>query len=102
LLRAHTGDKTDLLQIAKDAHTSADRLFGYHAFCPDGGHYHLTEDGKFVRCTVHGTTFLSKQQLTPNTKAKLGKLSQELKQVTAELTFTKEGLHAVLTIDREE
>jgi hypothetical protein len=102
LLRSHTGDKTDLLQIAKNANTSAERLFGYRAFCPDGGHYHLTADGKLVRCTVHGTTYLSKQQLTPNTKAKLGKLSQELKQVTAELTFTKEGLHAVLTMDRKK
>lgn len=36
-------------------HREADALHAVHFFCPDGGKYEVTADGKQVTCSVHGS-----------------------------------------------
>ena len=39
----------------------ADRLFAVHFYCPDGGKYELSADGKRVTCSVHGSAEAPRQ-----------------------------------------
>jgi hypothetical protein len=87
-------------QLGRAAHQEADRLYGAHFFCPEGGHYLLSPDGKTCRCSVHGTVFEPKQGTEPSQKGSAAAL-QGLSGVTAALTFQKDGLHAVVEIDRK-
>jgi hypothetical protein len=88
----------------KNSHTlqeMADRIYGTHFFCPDGGEYVLGPDGKGVVCTLHGTALAPKQSLAPGDESSPGKLLRQLKGVTIGLTFLEDGLHAVMVIDRK-
>lgn len=79
----------------------ADRLHAVHFFCPEGGHYHLSADGKSVTCDVHGSALAPKQPSAPSDTTGLGKLMDELGDATATLTFMEDGLHAVVTVERK-
>jgi hypothetical protein len=87
-------------QLGRTTHQEADRLYGAHFFCPEGGQYLLSADGKTCRCSVHGTILDAKQATAPAEKGSAAAL-QGLNGVTAALTFRKDGLHAVVTIDRK-
>jgi hypothetical protein len=87
-------------QLGRTTHQEADRLYGAHFFCPEGGQYLLSADGKTCRCSVHGTILEAKQATEPAEKGSTAAL-QGLSGVTAALTFRKDGLHAVVTIDRK-
>ena len=82
-------------------HKQADRLHGVHFFCPEGGHYLLSPDGKSCRCSVHGSALNPRQETEPGEKGSTGKLLQEVTGLTATLTFMEDGLHAVVVIDRK-
>ena len=87
-------------QLGRAAHQEADRLYGVHFFCPDGGRYLLSPDGKTCRCSVHGTLLEPVQQTEPSEKGSTSAL-KGLSGLTASLTFRKDGLHAVVEIDRK-
>jgi hypothetical protein len=87
-------------QLGRATQQEADRLYGTHFFCPEGGQYMLSADGRTCRCSVHGTILEPKQATEPAKKGSTTAL-QGLDGVTAALTFRKDGLHAVVTIDRK-
>ena len=84
-----------------DVQQEADRLFGVHFYCPDGGKYELSADGKRVTCSVHGSADAPRQLSAPAAGSRTGKLLSEFGGATAALTFLEDGLHAVVTIERK-
>ena len=87
-------------ELGRAARQEADRLYGVHFFCPEGGHYLLSADGKTCRCSVHGTALEPKQGTEPSEKGSASAL-KGLNGLTAALTFRKEGLRAVVEIERK-
>ena len=61
-------------ELGRAARQEADRLFGVHFFCPEGGHYLLSGDGKTCRCSVHGTALEPKQGTEPSEKGSVSAL----------------------------
>lgn len=86
---------------AKTVRRQADRLHAVHFFCPDGGRYLVSADGKAVTCSVHGSAAAPKQLPAPAPNSPMGRLMKEFGGLTTELTFLEDGLHAVLTINRK-
>jgi hypothetical protein len=78
----------------------ADKLHAVHFFCPDGGKYLVSADGKEVTCSVHGSLAKPTQLPVPAANSPTGRLMREFGGATAALTFLEDGLHAVITIDR--
>jgi hypothetical protein len=79
----------------------ADVLHGAHSFCPDGGKYEVSADGREVRCSLHGTAMQPRQLLAPSPGSPMGQVMKDFGGLTAELTFLEDGLHAVVTIKRK-
>jgi hypothetical protein len=88
-------------EFSRAAHQAADRLQGVHSFCPEGGDYLLTADGRAARCSIHGTAATPRQPAAPNPNSSLDKLMRDLKRATATLEFTEDGLRAVVSIERK-
>ena len=84
-----------------DVHRQADALHAVHFFCPDGGKYEVSADGKQVTCSVHGTAGHAAAARRPAANSPIGQLLKDFDGVTAELTFLEDGLHAVVTIERK-
>ena len=84
-----------------DVIRQADVLYGAHSFCPDGGKYEVSPDGREVRCSLHGTSMAPRQFLAPATASPMGQVMKEFHGLTAQLTFLEDGLHAVVTIERK-
>jgi hypothetical protein len=87
--------------LPADVSREADRLYGAHAFCPDGGKYEITPDGKQVYCSLHGTAIAPRQLIAPASDSPMGQVLKSFGGLTAELTFLEDGLHAVVTIERK-
>jgi hypothetical protein len=79
----------------------AGRLHAAHYFCPEGGAYEVAPDGLNVSCTVHGGALAPRQTTAPSERSPAGRTMRALSGATATLTFTQEGLHAVVTVDRK-
>jgi hypothetical protein len=79
----------------------AGAVHGVEFFCPDGGKYELSADGKQVVCPVHGTAAAPKQLPAPAPNSPMGKVLKDFAGATAELTFLEDGLHAVVTLERK-
>jgi hypothetical protein len=79
----------------------ADRLHGARHFCPEGGAYNVSPDGRSVACSVHGTASNPRQPAAPSERSAAGRTMRELSDLTATLTFMEDGLHAVLTVNRK-
>lgn len=79
----------------------ADRLHGARHFCPEGGAYNVSPDGRSVSCSVHGTASSPRQPAAPSERSAAGRTMRELTDLTATLTFMEDGLHAVLTVNRK-
>ena len=79
----------------------AERLYATHFYCPDGGRYEVSADGKEVTCSVHGSAALPKQLAAPTAESSTARWLQHFGGATAELTFLEDGLHAVVTIQRK-
>ncbi len=102
LARAYDLPASQLIDVAS-------KLYGVRYFCPDGGEYQrisedsgLASDGpRGVCCTIHGSAAAPRQQQAPAPGSRLDRLITEFKGMTAALTFTEEGLRAVLRIDRK-
>jgi hypothetical protein len=97
---AAKGEKSGA-ELGKEAQRLADELYAVHFFCPDGGKYVLSDDGKTCSCSVHGNAREPKQGTAPNQTSGPGKVLQEFGGLTASLTFLEDGLHAVIVIDRK-
>jgi hypothetical protein len=87
--------------LARPVQQTADRLYAVHFFCPEGGRYLPSPDGKTCSCTVHGTAERQEQPLAPNETGGPGKALQNFGGLTASLTFLEDGLHAVLVLNRK-
>ncbi|HYT89697.1 MAG TPA: hypothetical protein VEL76_13400 [Gemmataceae bacterium] len=79
----------------------AERVYGTRCSCPDGGRYIVSEDGKTVKCSVHGSILEPRQGSAPAANSATARLMRDFADLTAALTFTKDGLRAVITIDRK-
>jgi len=88
-------------ELGRDVHRYADRLHTVHFFCPEGGHYVVSPDGKSVLCSVHGSALNPRQPEAPVEKSAMGKSLSEFSGLTATLTFRDNGLHAVVVIERK-
>jgi len=86
---------------AKEVRAAADKLHAVHFFCPDGGKYVLSPQGKQITCSVHGSAAAPRQLAAPAAKSAMGRLMKEFKGLTAELIFLEDGLHAVVTVRRK-
>ncbi|MHB1037642.1 MAG: hypothetical protein ACYC35_24170 [Pirellulales bacterium] len=95
------GKNAAAAKLGAKVHDEADRLHAVHFFCPEGGEYLLSADGKAITCSVHGSAMAPTQPVAPATNTGPGSLLYGLNGVTAELTFLEDGLHAVMTIDRK-
>jgi hypothetical protein len=78
------------------------QVYGARPFCPDGGTYTLSADGRTCSCSVHGTELEPRQPAGPTDGSATGRLFKSLAGVRATLTFEEDGLRAVVTIDRKE
>lgn len=74
-------------------------IYGARQFCPEGGSYSSNADGS-VSCEVHGTPAAPRQPAGPVEESSAAKALRTFRDFTAALTFTPEGLRAVVTIDR--
>ena len=79
----------------------AERLAGARFACPEGGAYHVSADGREVSCSVHGTAAEPRQPAAPSDKSPAGRTVRRLADLTATLSFTDDGLRAVLVIKRK-
>jgi hypothetical protein len=86
---------------AADVHRQADELHAVHFFCPDGGRYEASADGKQVTCSIHGSAAEPRQLAAPARGSATARLMREFAGATAELTFLEDGLHAVVTVKRK-
>jgi hypothetical protein len=83
----------------------AEQLNGVRYFCPEGGQYHWVPSdagapGRMC-CTIHGSASHPRQSQAPIAGSRIDQLLAELQSMTAALTFTDEGLRAVLRIERK-
>jgi hypothetical protein len=92
----------DLADVSRRALSEANSLAGVYYFCPDGGEYLLDGDGRGMSNTLHGTPLRSKQGEAPAEGVGTTQLLSHFRQATATLTFTEEGLQAVLELEREQ
>jgi hypothetical protein len=79
---------------------SASTYLGYQPFCPEGGHYVLSEDGKTFTCTVHGSALAPTQPAQPAGQSTSANVLEHFKGLTINLTFLADGLHAVVEMNR--
>jgi len=66
-----------------------------------GGRYELADDAREVTSTAHGTAANPRQAAAPPKGSTMDRLMRRFGGMTAELTFLEDGLHAVLTVERE-
>lgn len=94
-------DDSDFDALSQRACRQADKIHGTHFFCPEGGIYHLATDGKTMTCSVHGSVLDPHQPTAPSEETGLGSIMKHFKGITTTLTFTEDGLRAVMTIERK-
>ncbi len=80
---------------------AGERYLDTHFFCPDGGRYAWSDDGKHVTCSVHGSASEPRQPAAPSPGSDLGRLLSDFSDMKLTLTFLEDGLHAVVTISRK-
>jgi hypothetical protein len=77
----------------------AEMMLGARLYCPDGGKYELSPDGKHVTCSVHGSALNPRQPSAwagPQASSPLYGTTG----LAATLTFLEDGLHVVVTVQR--
>jgi hypothetical protein len=88
-------------ELGQQVHRYTDKLYAVHHFCPEDGRYVLSRDGKEIVCSVHGSARAPRQQFAPKEDSAQGKLLRDFAGLTTTLTFLKDGLYAVVVIDRK-
>lgn len=101
IARAYGATGEQALAVASD-------LRGVQYFCPEGGHYEVVaadsddpNSRQHLRCSIHGDANAPRQPKAPVQNSQLDRLLSEFTGATATLTFTEEGLRAVLRVDRQ-
>jgi hypothetical protein len=94
---ARNGKPAEIADVLREA----ERLHDVRFFCPEGGRYQLTPDGKKCTCAVHGWDREPRQGSAPLADSPSAKLMREFAGMSATLTFREDGLQAVLVIDRK-
>jgi hypothetical protein len=79
----------------------ADHLHDVHFFCPEGGHYTASADGKTVACDIHGSAGAPRQPIAPQENSTPESLLREFAGLTVSLTFLEDGLHAVVKVSKK-
>ena len=79
----------------------AEMLYGVRFFCPGGGEYVVSDDGREVQSTIYGTAAAPRQTNRPPADSPTARLMSQFGGATAALTFLEDGLHAVVTIERK-
>jgi hypothetical protein len=92
--RAAAGDPALLGRVA--------RVYGARPFCPEGGAYTLTPDGRSCRCSVHGSHDDPRQPAGPTEASATGRLMKSFSGLTAAIRFEDDGLRVVVTVDRNK
>jgi hypothetical protein len=82
-------------------HELAHRMYGVHFYCPQGGRYVVARDKKRVTCSEHGTALAPTQPAAEAGNRTTHRYLHEFAGMTVALTFLEDGLHAVVTIDRQ-
>lgn len=95
-------NERDNASMSKEASRLAEKMYGVHFFCPEGGRYVLAADGRSCACSIHGSADDPKQPLAANDHDRPGKLLHNFGGLSASLTFLEDGLHAVLTVERRK
>ena len=98
---AASGDLPIPADRAKFVAEHARQLYGARFFCPEGGEYVVSPDGKSVTCSKHGSVLEPRQPLAPEETSPAAKAISTFGGMTAALTFMEDGLHAVVTVDRK-
>jgi hypothetical protein len=80
----------------------AEKVYGEHFYCPEGGHYRIGADGKSVSCSVHGSALDPHQPPSPTSAGPANKLLQDFTDLTVSLSFLDDGLHAVVSLERKK
>jgi hypothetical protein len=93
--------KADAEDLSQEALAEAARLYAVHLYCPEGGKYIVSPDGKHCSCSIHGDAEQPLQPLSPRAATAAGKAMEHFAGLTASLTFLEEGLHAVVLLDRK-
>jgi hypothetical protein len=78
------------------------RVYGERPFCPDGGTYELSADGRVCRCSVHGGHDDPHQPAAPTAASSTGRLLKSFGGLTATVRFEEDGLRVIVTMDRKE
>lgn len=102
--RAYLAQNKDALSdetTGRAIHQYANQMHAVGFFCPEGGSYLLSADGKTIKCSVHGNALTPRQPPTPLQNSSLDKLMNNFSGATATLEFTEDGLRAVVNIDRK-
>jgi hypothetical protein len=94
-------DEQELPRVAAQILREAERLHQLHFFCPEGGHYVLSPDGKHITCSIHGSALVPCQPLVAPNRDSFSKCLEQFGGLTTTLTFMKEGLRAVVVIERK-
>ena len=75
-------------------------MFGFDYQCPDGGKYMFNADGTRCTCSIHGSYLEPRQRLTPAEDSELARLMRQFTNLSAALTFTDQGLRAVVVVEK--
>jgi Protein of unknown function (DUF1559) len=78
------------------------RFYGIRPFCPDGGTYTLSADGRRCTCSVHGDPQDPRQLAAPTADSPTGQVLKTFAGLRATLTFHEDGLRAVVVVERKE
>jgi hypothetical protein len=78
------------------------RVYGARPFCPEGGSYTLSADGRSCRCGVHGGHDDPRQPAGPTGASATGRLLKSFAGLTAVVRFEEDGLRVVVTVRRRE
>lgn len=81
-----------------DVPQRAEAMIGARLYCPDGGKYEVSPDGRHVTCSVHGSAVNPRQPSAPAASQPSNLYGTS--GVTAALTFLEDGLHVVVNIQR--
>lgn len=85
----------------EEVHRRADEVHAVHFFCPDGGKYEVSPDGRRVTCSVHGSAADPRQLAAPAPGSPMDRLMRDFGGLTTQLIFLEDGLHAVVSIKRK-
>jgi len=76
------------------------RIYGTRPFCPDGGTYALSADGRSCRCSIHGGHDDPHQPAAPTDASATGRLVKSFGGLTAVIRFEEDGLRVIVTAER--